>query len=45
MGMRQVKLRLQGRYGPAAFFEAALRDGHYKVAMTFPIELEEAVHE
>jgi len=39
IGLRQVKMRLQGRYGQDIFFEAALKDGVHKVLMVFPVEV------
>jgi two-component system, LytTR family, sensor histidine kinase AlgZ len=39
IGLKQVKLRLQGRYGQDIFFEAALKDGQHKVLMVFPTEV------
>ena len=41
IGLRQVKMRLQGRYGQDIFFEAALKDGQHKVLMVFPTEVPE----
>lgn len=41
MGLRQVKMRLQGRYGSDIFFEAALKEGQHKVLMVFPTEVPE----
>jgi len=41
IGLKQVKMRLQGRYGPDIFFEAALKDGQHKVLMVFPTEVPE----
>lgn len=38
MGLLQVKQRLRGRYGSAAFFEAGIRENCFKVVMTFPGE-------
>jgi LytS/YehU family sensor histidine kinase len=38
MGLRQVKQRLQGRFGAQAWVEAGLRDGQYRVDLRFPVE-------
>jgi signal transduction histidine kinase len=39
MGLRQVKQRLQGRFGAQAWVEAGIRDGHHRVDLRFPAEL------
>jgi signal transduction histidine kinase len=36
LGLRQVKQRLQGRYGSQTFFEAQIREGRHEVVLTFP---------
>jgi two-component system, LytTR family, sensor histidine kinase AlgZ len=41
MGLKQVKMRLQGRYGADIFFDAVLKDGLHKVLMVFPTEVPE----
>jgi LytS/YehU family sensor histidine kinase len=38
MGLRQVKQRLQGRFGTQAWVEAGLRDGLHRVDLRFPVE-------
>ena len=38
MGLRQVKQRLQGRFGAQAWVEAGLVQGHYEVHIRFPME-------
>jgi len=38
MGLRQVKQRLQGRFGSQAWVEAGLRDGLHRVDLRFPVE-------
>lgn len=39
MGLRQVKSRLQGRYGSEIFFDAAQKDGRHCVLLAFPTEV------
>jgi signal transduction histidine kinase len=41
LGLRQVKQRLQGRYGGQTFFEAKIREGRHEVVLTFPKTPEE----
>ena len=36
IGLKQVKQRLQGRYGSRTFFEAKIREGQHEVVLTFP---------
>jgi len=36
LGLRQVKQRLQGRYGSQTYFEAQIREGRHEVVLTFP---------
>jgi sensor histidine kinase YesM len=36
LGLRQVKQRLQGRYGSRTFFEAKIKEGRHEVVLTFP---------
>ncbi|MFZ1614843.1 MAG: histidine kinase [Holophaga sp.] len=36
LGLRQVKQRLQGRYGSRTFFDAKIREGRHEAVLTFP---------
>ncbi len=38
MGLRQVKQRLQGRFGAQARVDSGLRDGRHRVDLRFPME-------
>jgi LytS/YehU family sensor histidine kinase len=38
MGLRQVRRRLELRYGGAASMQAGARDGVYRVELRFPCE-------
>jgi two-component system, LytTR family, sensor histidine kinase AlgZ len=39
MGLRQVKSRLQGRYGGEIFFDAVMKNNRYTVLLAFPSEV------
>ena len=41
LGLRQVKQRLQGRYGTRTYFEAKIREERHEVVLTFPKYLDE----
>jgi two-component system sensor histidine kinase AlgZ len=41
IGLRQVKQRLQGRYGGRTFFEAKIREGRHEAVLTFPKDPDE----
>jgi signal transduction histidine kinase len=41
LGLRQVKQRLQGRYGGRTFFEAKIREGRHEAVLTFPKDPDE----
>jgi len=41
IGLRQVKQRLQGRYGGRIFFEAKIREGRHEAVLTFPKDPDE----
>ncbi len=41
IGLRQVKQRLQGRYGSRTFFEAKIREGRHEAVLTFPRDMSE----
>lgn len=41
LGLRQVKQRLQGRYGSRTFFDAQIREGRHEAVLTFPRFAEE----
>ena len=36
IGLRQVKQRLQGRFGGRTFFDAKIREGRHEAVLTFP---------
>ena len=42
LGLRQVRLRLLGRFGEAASFEAGLSGDRYAVQLSFPFQTEES---
>jgi two-component system sensor histidine kinase AlgZ len=42
MGLQQVKQRLRGRFGSAAFFEAGSRENRFEVVMAFPGDVHHA---
>jgi len=41
IGLRQVKQRLQGRYGGRTYFEAKIREGRHEAVLTFPKDPDE----
>ena len=41
IGLRQVRMRLLGRFGEAAVFEAGIADGRHVVSLTFPFQTEQ----
>jgi LytS/YehU family sensor histidine kinase len=44
MGLRQVRLRLRGRYGPGADFAAGARRDRFEVVLALPMEPAEVSH-
>ena len=42
MGLRQVRQRLLGRFGPRAAMEAGIEGGIHRVTLRLPLRAEEA---